>query len=595
VLVKKQKISRRRRITMSTNNSNTTWKNKVSRNTISIISIIFAICCGSVASAWAQPVNGDIIPGEYIVAFKKTDPPATPTAIRALTESLVVTYGGQMMYVYEYAAPGFAAKLSARAVSVLQQDSRVDFIEPNRVIQLDPVAANGDAAKISNPYLIPPPVASWGLDRIDQRNLPLNGTYTYSLNGAGVNVYIIDTGIYAPHPDFGGRVVNGFDAFGGIPSNCPALFHGTHVAGTVGGAQYGVAKGVNLIAVRVLDCNGGGSSATVIAGINYVTQQKQLFPGSPAVANMSLGSKVPDPTVDNAVRDSIGKGITYAVAAGNDGQDPDLSKRNACNHSPARVDTAITVGATAINDKKAGFSNIGSCVSIFAPGQDITSASNTGGSAVLSGTSMATPHVAGVAALYLQSMLLSNTPVTPADVKSVILGQATLLNGVTSDIGFNSPNLLLYSKIPYNKNYRLTYRAHVAFLGWLSPVTSLMVAGTTGQNRQMEALKIYSLPSNAPPGMGIDYRAHVADLAWLGWVTAANPFPGQFAGTTGQSRRMEAAEIKLTNPPLPGCKVRYRAYVADLGWLSWVDNGQTAGTTGQSRQMEAIQIVCTCP
>jgi subtilisin family serine protease len=274
--------------------------------------------------------------------------------------------------------------------------------------------------------------ATWGIDRVDQRNLPLSTTYTYTADGTGVNAYIIDTGIRFSHAQFGGRATSGFDAVdGGSADDCNG--HGTHVSGTVGGSTYGVAKNVHLVAVRVLDCSGSGTTAGVISGVDWVTANHV----SPAVANMSLGGGA-STTLDNAVASSIASGVTYAVAAGN-GNFLGIAA-NACNSSPARVATALTVGATDQTDKKASFSNYGTCLDLFAPGVNITSswygsdtATNT-----ISGTSMATPHVVGVAALYLQG----NPSATPATVSAALVANAT--TGKVTSPGTGSPNRLLF-------------------------------------------------------------------------------------------------------------------------------------------------------
>ncbi|MGH8882511.1 MAG: S8 family serine peptidase, partial [Stackebrandtia sp.] len=233
---------------------------------------------------------------------------------------------------------------------------------------------------------------SWGLDRSDQRNLPLDNKYSYTPNGSGVTAYIIDTGIRTTHTTFGGRAVFGTNTTGdGNNNDCNG--HGTHVAGTVGGSQYGIAKNVRLVAVKVLNCAGSGSFAGVAQGIDFVTQQHAA--GTPAVANMSLGASGSDAATENAVRNSIADGVTYALASGN-------SNANACNFTPARVTEAITVNASTRTDARASFSNFGTCTDIFAPGDGITSSWMTNDTATntISGTSMATPHVAGATALY---------------------------------------------------------------------------------------------------------------------------------------------------------------------------------------------------
>ncbi|QBR93947.1 S8 family peptidase [Nocardioides euryhalodurans] len=312
---------------------------------------------------------------------------------------------------------GFSARMSDRAVARLQENPNVAFIEADQRVSVDATQSP----------------ATWGLDRIDQRNLPLDNAYTYTPTGQGVTAYIIDTGILASHNEFGGRVGSGYTAINDGRGTSDCNGHGTHVAGTVGGTTYGVAKQVSLRPVRVLDCNGSGSTSGVIAGVDWVTSNHAA--GAPAVANMSLGGGVSS-ALDTAVNNSIADGVTYAVAAGNE-------NTNACNGSPSRVASALTVGSTTSTDARSSFSNYGSCLDLFAPGSAITSAWHTGNAATntISGTSMATPHVAGVAALYLQG----SPSASPATVNNAITSTAT--TGVVSGAQTGSPNRLLYSPL----------------------------------------------------------------------------------------------------------------------------------------------------
>ena len=350
------------------------------------------------------------IPGQYIVVLEDRI-----EDVDAVADELVYKHRGRKEHVYKNSLKGFSAKLSEKAALALAEDPRVQYVEEDAEVTLSATQSN----------------ATWGIDRVDQRDLPLSGTYTYNYTGSGVKAYIIDTGIRRTHAEFGGRAIHGYSAIsdGGGSSDCNG--HGTHVAGTVGGSTYGVAKSVTLVAVRVLDCNGSGTNSGVIAGVDWVTSDHAA--GAPAVANMSLGGGA-STALDDAVRRSISDGVTYAIASGN-------SNADACNYSPARVAEALTVNSSTSSDARSSFSNWGTCTDLFAPGSSITAAWYTSDTATntISGTSMATPHVAGVVALYLHQ----NGYQSPSTVNSAILNNATP-NKITS-AGSGSPNRLLYS------------------------------------------------------------------------------------------------------------------------------------------------------
>jgi len=360
---------------------------------VSVLAALAALAAALVALPAQAAGNA---PGRYIVVLDESV--GQPGSVAAEHTS---RFGGSVTHVYRHALKGYAATLSAAAVEALSRDRRVAYVEPDGPVEAFATQSN----------------ATWGLDRIDQRSLPLSGTFTYTNTGSGVKAYIIDTGIRFGHTDFGGRATSGYDSIdGGTADDCNG--HGTHVAGTVGGSNWGVAKGVSLVAVRVLDCGGSGTTSGVIAGVDWVTANHAA--GEPAVANMSLGGGASS-SLDTAVNNSIADGISYAVAAGN-GNMVGIAQ-DACKYSPARVAAAITIGATDKTDKKASWSNYGNCVDWFAPGVGITSAWHTSDTSTntISGTSMATPHVAGVAALYLQS----NTGASPATVRDALYANTT--------------------------------------------------------------------------------------------------------------------------------------------------------------------------
>lgn len=368
------------------------------------------------ASNVANPVNDSsqakgIIKNQYIVILNKDAGPSKDFA-----QNIAKQHAGKVLQSYDTVLKGFAIYLldtaGAAFIEAMKKNPHVLSVESDTIVNID-------ATTQSNP--------DWGLDRIDQKALPLNSTYSYLQTGSGTTAYIVDTGILSSHQEFSGRVLSGYTAISDGNGTTDCNGHGTHVAGTVGGTTYGVAKNVNLVPIRILGCDGSGASSNVIAGLDWILKNGK----KPAVVNMSLGGEA-NASLDSAVENLFNNGYVMVVAAGN-------SNTDACSSSPARVSKAITVAATDSTDTRASYSNYGSCVDIFAPGSQINSSwigSNTA-TKVLNGTSMATPHVVGVVA----EMLQSTPTATPQTISTDLLNQAS--NNVVKNPS-GSPNRLLY-------------------------------------------------------------------------------------------------------------------------------------------------------
>ena len=380
---------------------------------------LVAVAAAATAGEIRRPRGGRPIADSYIVVLKPSAagtaaaPAPSGLSVPQVAGDLATRHRGRLAHFYQHALRGFSVRLEEAAAQALADDPRVEYVEQDVEVTVDAVQSS----------------APWGLDRTDQRDLPLSGTYNGQGGGAGVNVYVIDTGVRATHVEFGGRAHHGWSGINDGLGSGDCHGHGTHVAGTVAGVTAGVAKSAHVWAVRVLDCAGSGPMSATLAGVDWVTANHI----KPAVANMSLGGGVSQ-ALDDAIRRAVSAGVTFTVSAGN-------ANGDACQQSPARVLEALTVAASGAYDERASFSNWGTCVDLFAPGVGILSSYVTSDTAMggLSGTSMSAPHVAGVAAVFLQA----NPTANPAAVAAALLGNAT--PGKVTNPGAGSPNRLLYS------------------------------------------------------------------------------------------------------------------------------------------------------
>ncbi len=504
----------------------------ISRRSVLVGVATLAMVATATPALAAEPVGtirmaggATAVADSYIVVFK--DGAVSRASVGSSLNRLLSKHGGTVARTYSTAVRGAEVKVGAAAAARMAADPAVAYVEQNHTVSIAGTQTN-------------PP--SWGLDRIDQRNLPLNSSYTYPNTAGNVTSYIIDTGIRTTHSDFGGRATWGTNTVDSNNTDCNG--HGTHVAGTVGGSAYGVAKGTRLVAVKVLNCSGSGTNAGVIGGVDWVTANAV----KPATANMSLGGGA-STALDNAVANSINSGVTYALAAGN-------SNANACNTSPARTPAAITVGATTNTDARASYSNYGTCLDIFAPGSSITSAwmTNDTSTNTISGTSMASPHVAGAAALVLGA----NPSWTPQQVRDYLVNNAT--NNVVGSPGTGSPNKLLYvvngDTPPPTNDFSVSVSPTSGSTAPGGSVTATVATATTNGSAQSVSLSASGLPSGATASFS-PATVTSGGSSTLTISTSASTPPGTYTvtvtGTAASGSKTATYSLTVTGSGGGGC------------------------------------------
>jgi hypothetical protein len=500
-----------------------------------------------------------IVEGQYIVVLKDTaNGSARPPSVEATSAALVAQFGGERKHLYRTALKGYSARMTAAQAEALARDARVRYVQPDRFMRLSGTQAS-------------PP---WGLDRIDQHPLQPDNTYTFDGTGKGVHVYVVDTGIRISHAEFGGRASQDYTAIDDGHGADDGQGHGTHVAGIIGGATYGVAKDVRLHAVRIFPWGERTSpkAGDFIAAIDWVTENH----ANPAVVNISASSECPDTATHEAVSNSIKTGLTYVVAAGN--QNPPFSPL-ACDHSPADVAEAITVASSDSADAQAATSNFGQCVDLFAPGVNVLSAGIASDTATLtlSGTSMATPHVTGVVARYLER----NPTATPATIRDDLLAIAT--SDVLANIEPPTPNQVLFAPRSFEP-----FRGSVSGIVHLQdigdqPLVNGVWAGTKGQSRRLEGFALELPPTSW--NLSIEAMCRVQGVGETSHVAARS-----YCGTRGQKRALEGLALKLIGSGAPGFDLYTQCHLSDVGDFGPVLNGELCGIAAASRRVEAINV-----